>query len=173
MAAILGTMLITAAPQLSATNARWVLILRSAYVTVWPQGWSFFADAPRKDVLVTYYANANTSQLVQATEPLMSRTNYWGVSRSGDGRHVEARRLASKIPETRWRACGADSVAHCPDVFALPEPYALVNRSEDAYLCGRVIFAVERPRQWMVRANTRPIHRIVLSAAVANVECVR
>jgi antimicrobial peptide system SdpA family protein len=170
-AAVLGAMTITAIPQLLSAGPEWTQGLRHAYVIVWPQGWAFFADAPRKDTLIVYQVDQDTEAITLLTHPMMSQENVWGLSRREDGRQVEARQIANKIPEPIWRACKTYAMRACTTSLMAAPAYAVVNHSPQPGLCGLIILALERPRSWSSADGRDFGKREVVKAATARVEC--
>jgi antimicrobial peptide system SdpA family protein len=87
----------------------WLTSQRHAYYVLWPQGWSFFAEAPRVDTIVAYSAVAGDKPPRPLSYRHMSSRNLWGVSRVAHAQVVEARQLIVQIPASGWRECGESS----------------------------------------------------------------
>jgi hypothetical protein len=172
---LLSLLVVMLLPQLPATTADWLRSARHTYRMLWPQGWTFFADAASKPALVSYRLDGPESAPAPATKPLMSRSNWWGIGRIGDGRQAEARQLAQEIPTHMWRACGATSVTECANLLARYEPYTETNRSRMPVLCGRMLFTLELPAKAdaVSAPGTAQSRRVITTAALASVVCTR
>ncbi|MCC8251526.1 hypothetical protein [Saccharothrix luteola] len=125
--------------------------LRS-YRVVWPQHWPFFTELSQ-DVLVAY----NVPDLT----PLVPRRPWDGLRREGSVVVAETRRVALRVPDAYWQACGEATAAMCGEEVARSSVFTLDGSTITSRLCGRVAVAVERS------VPKRHVHRI----AVVEVEC--
>jgi hypothetical protein len=159
--------LVTLASQLPGIAPDWLSRQRSAYVAVWPQGWSFFADAASEDTVVVYRAGPDDRTFPRVTRQLMSAGNRWGLGRAAYVQILETKQLAAQIAEGRWTACRYHTTEACLRAALVASESDAVNRSRHATICGPVIFAAEHPERW---DGDRAAWRITRTARI-HVDC--
>jgi antimicrobial peptide system SdpA family protein len=171
-AAILFTgLLVTLASQLPGLAPGWLTGQRPAYRALWPQGWSFFADAAAEDVLVVYRAGSDGASFPVVTRTLMSAANDWGLSRVAYVQILETRQIAEQVPGDRWTACHDSSADACLRNTLGAPAHEATNGSARPTICGPVILAVERPEPWSADRQAGQNPRSVARTASVRVRC--
>jgi Sporulation delaying protein SdpA len=134
------------------------------YRVLWPQKWPFFTDLD-EDVLVAYRVAFDSNRLTGPGD-----AEFPGVGRAGDARMNEVRRLALRIPDRYWQACGEMGLDECRIQTARSVSYRVANPSGHPQLCGTFAITVERvarPGPNRLPAGPWHVHRI----AVVDVRC--
>ncbi|WP_408641107.1 hypothetical protein [Streptacidiphilus rugosus] len=116
---------------------------RTTAHTMWPQGWSFFADeGDVDDVTALRPGDAGGAPANAAAVG-----NSWGLSRLPDAIYRQAVFVSGEVPMTRWVNCLARSVQSAAErCAALAKPVvALSNPFRPALLCGVYILVKGKP----------------------------
>jgi antimicrobial peptide system SdpA family protein len=145
LAILLSALVIMFVPQLPAEPTGWLANTRQVYRVLWPQGWKFFAESGHAEVLVVYRLPADgTTAPVRLTEPLMAEGNLWGVRRRSYARQVEAKQIATAMPNPWWQRCDG-SVPACALRLAGTPRRSVTNRAAQPRLCGALLIVLQRP----------------------------
>jgi antimicrobial peptide system SdpA family protein len=149
----------------------WLATQRYTYRVVWPQGWSFFADASVQSTIVVYRVGpAGTYE--EITFPHMSAANQWGLGRAASTQIVEARRLAAGLPARAWATCDRwPAKRPCLEAVGRLPPRDVDNLFARPTLCGRLIVTVERWLPPGVEREQRGQSRVVEQAARVDARC--
>jgi antimicrobial peptide system SdpA family protein len=138
---------------------------------LWPQGWAFFANAGRSEVLVAYRVGSG-GDLTPANPPVLDRAHLWGLSRVNESEEVELRQLARLIPDRYWWSCGAVDATRCARTAGVTGYYPVINNSRHPSLCGAIAFTVEQPVDWPAETGG-DTGRKVVAMTVAELRCTR
>jgi antimicrobial peptide system SdpA family protein len=135
---------------------------------IWPQGWSFFADAPQADTLVAYRTAPDGATRQTATYPQMTAQNRWGLGRIAYAQIAEIRELAAEVPDDTWRDCQGDDACLRPP----NRPYDVTNGFWRPTLCGPLTLAVEAPAVPRAQRPAGDHGRVIRRVAAVQVDCV-
>jgi len=140
---LVSLLMITLSAQLPAGIApAWLRTHKAAYGTVWPQGWSFFANAPDVDTLSAYRLGSGRIAHGSVVELSMSGRNLWGLGRTAQAQLNEALYLADLVPRDYWNSCAHPLARSC---LGAARVYRLTNVSRPAVLCGLIAFVHAEP----------------------------
>ncbi|GIF11377.1 SdpA family antimicrobial peptide system protein [Actinoplanes teichomyceticus] len=142
----------------------------ASYELLWPQGWSFFSAAPRQDRTVAYRVQPDGS--LSTEDSVQARPgSWWGLRRTTYFRLVETEYVASRIPPSSWITCDAPTAASCLQRAGRPAWPVTNNPFHASALCGRVLFAVERPDLGNDRLRRGAVPRRVVAIAPTSLQC--
>ncbi len=173
-AAFLGVVLLVSfSAQFPVTASSGWLRVRQSMGVLWPQGWFFYAEAPRQSVPVLYRVKADGNAFELSTQAQGAARYWWGIRRTSSADMVEIMELYGAVPPAEWHSCGTDFVDCLHVVNDYSVAYALLNRSNYPAFCGRFIVAVESQAG---RRGHQPIYALeqrVERAASVNITCAR
>lgn len=139
---------------------------RGAYQTVWPQGWSFFADTPELDTVMADRLGPGLTVRGPATAPGMSAVNRWGLGRIAIAESRQAVYLAGRVPGGYWVRCGDPLADGC---LRRARVRTEANGFRPARLCGTL--ALLRAGLGSLPAVPSGPFRRPVSVAVVRVRC--
>jgi antimicrobial peptide system SdpA family protein len=143
----------------------------ASYELLWPQGWSFFSDAPHQDRIVAYHVEPDGD--LSTEDSLQARPgSLWGLRRTTYFRLVETEYIASRIPRSSWIACSTPTAPSCLRQSDEPVWQEMENPFHASALCGRVLFAVERPDLGSGQIRGGEVPRRVVTIAPTSLRCV-
>ncbi|GIH98204.1 SdpA family antimicrobial peptide system protein [Planobispora takensis] len=151
----------------------WLRPYGHAYQVVWPQRWYFFSNAPESEAVVAYRVNTARADMEPATWLHMSHENLWGLLRVADSQMVEAAYLARRIPAAQWSVCNGSPSRDCRHESLKQGVHALVNDFPRPTLCGVVVLAYERPKQWTPGGRYGADAREPARVSAQRLDCVR
>jgi len=161
----LGTaLLFTACAQLPGSLApSWLRQNRTAYRTIWPQGWGFFASAANNPSISVFPVAADGRVSGSVINAFGSSDDLWGMDRRSQATLGEALALASQVPGKSWVPCGAPSVQSC---LGAASPISLINNYQPALLCGLNLFVAQQYPTDPV-SPARPVSESTILAVVS------
>ncbi|MFG3085621.1 SdpA family antimicrobial peptide system protein [Streptomyces parvulus] len=107
-----------------------------------PQGWSFFTKSPRESELQPYVQRAGAWE-EQLLAPHGAPHNVFGLDRRSRSQGIEMALLLADAEQLHWTKCDRD-LAACLE-RAEGKTSALVNRTPEPTLCGRVALVEQKP----------------------------
>jgi hypothetical protein len=110
------------------------------YAVIWPQGWSFFADAADTDQVAAYRLPDGPGDAVRVQQVNASSSDAFGLSRTAMVTNNEIGYLAQEIPAADWKVCRASDAAACFPALGAPALWVESDTFRPAALCGRVGF---------------------------------
>lgn len=125
--------------------------VRSTYKALWPQGWSFFSDAPSSEVTTAYQVGQD-GRLTQLTFRQAERKNLWGLRRGVYSQLAEIQVLRDRVPAAEWSSCGG-SAAGCDRTIRSLTPYEVPNSSRHPTLCHSVVVVTTPPHEAVISAD--------------------
>jgi hypothetical protein len=143
--AVLGSLLvITLSAQLlpAGVAPAWLKAHQAVYGTIWPQGWTFFANAPDSETLSAYRLSSGPVARGSMLAMSMSGQNRWGLGRTAVAELSEAEYLANLVPGGYWISCTHPLAHSCLGAVRV---YRLMNDFRPAMLCGLVAFVRAEP----------------------------
>jgi len=139
---------------------------RAAYRTIWPQGWSFFADTPDSQVVTAYRLSADRTVNGSAITSSMSAQNLWGLRRTGTAQLYQALYLVRAIPQAYWVDC-TQPLSH--DCLSQAKLAHVSNNFQPAQFCG--ILALVRAQRSRVQDAQSATAVQYGSVAVVQLDC--
>lgn len=162
---------LTLAAQTSLAGALpWLSEHASSYRMVWPQGWSYFADAPSSDTLVAYTVDLTGGAMTLARQQQATLASGWGLRRVGYSQLAEIQAIRREIPQTGWVDCPEDDTA-CARALKTATAVQLVNQSRFPTLCGDIVLMNERPVAWAPDRDEHPVPRKATRMALLSLRC--
>lgn len=149
-------------------SPRW-LGSQHAYSILWPQGWFFYSQVSRHEVVVVYSVS-NDGRLKLHTQPQAGPGRLWGVKHSGSAELVETEDIYGRIPKKYWASCAHLAVQTCWTSTRGHE-YQLASHDGGANLCGRALFVVEAPTQWHAKHDASDPNPIIHRIAAVKLAC--
>lgn len=164
-------LLVTFCAQLpGGATPRW-LERQRAYGILWPQGWFFYSQVSRHEVVVVYSVS-NDGHLRLRTQPQAAPGRLWGIRQSGAAELIEIGDIYNHIPKDYWAPCDHLAVETCW-TLARGHEYQLVNNDPRPSFCGHVLFVVEAPVRWRVKHDARDSRPAAQRIAAADLACGR
>jgi hypothetical protein len=143
LAGLGSVLMITLCAQLPAgVVPAWLHGHHSIYRTIWPQGWSFFANTANSQTLNVYQLNPGRVPVGSAIALSMSSRDRWGLGRTAAAQFDQALGLASQIPPGYWTACTDPASSSC---LIRPSSYRTINKNRPGLLCGLLAFVRRAP----------------------------
>lgn len=120
----------------------WLRQYQGTFRTLWPQGWSFFANSADADVVTAFRTSPGGAVTGPVLELSMSASDAWGLERTASSVYQQVSYLGGQVPGGDWTACAAALSTGC---LGHARTYRLTNTFQPAQVCGSMVLVRAKP----------------------------